>query len=144
MIREATVDWAPPSTGHLCVIAEIYHVEDIRESNNRGQENLHVGPTSSPAEVRFVIYNPTETPAAVYLELRQLIDPRDQESRLWASWIKHPDPQLLGPGEMTEAAVIIDPDPADVGAGAQAEFALTGFIGDQMIGGVNFVIVKGK
>jgi hypothetical protein len=148
-VREAEVPWSPSITGHVCLLVEIYHVEDINNANNRGQENCHVGPTSSPAVVDFQIWNPTSQPAMVYLELRQIrpkSDEKDEEmSKLvWASRLKHPDPQLIPPGQMKEAAVIIDPDKAikPVRPGRKAEFVLTGYIKGKMIGGVHFTITK--
>jgi hypothetical protein len=138
---DAEVVWAPPSTGHLCVKVEIYHVEDINEANNKGQENLHVGPTSSPAVVPFTVWNPTDRPAAVHLEVRQLLDPEQgQKQRLWATRIEHPDPQMIPPGKWRIAKIVIDPAPADAKRGDRARFALTAFISGRMIGGVNFVI----
>jgi hypothetical protein len=140
---DAEVRWAPPSTGHLCLMVEIYHVEDINTSNNRGQENCHVGPTASPAEVPFLIWNPTDEPAMVHLELRQVRRPvQEEQPRLWPAFIRQPDPQLIGPGEKREAWVIIDPQAADIRPGEEAEFALTGYIKGKMIGGVNFIIIN--
>jgi hypothetical protein len=141
-IEEAEVSWAPPSTGHLCVMAEIYHIEDINEDNNEGQENCHVGPTSSPAKVPFLVGNPTEYPGYVHLELRQIRTTSEQKDLLWESWIQQPDPQLLSPGDKREAWVIIDPGKADIRTGDEAEFALTGSMGGKVIGGVNFIIMK--
>ena len=141
-VREAEIEWAPPSTGHLCVKVEIYHIEDINESNNKGQENLHVGPTSSPTEVGFNIWNPTEEPAYVFLELRQLVpEGEERVNHLWGTWITHPVPQLIEPNGMTMGWVIIDPDYADIKEG-EAEFVLTGYINGEIIGGVNFIIQK--
>jgi hypothetical protein len=138
---QAEISWAPPDTGHLCMKIEIYHVEDINEDNNEGQENLHVGPTSSPAEVTFMIYNPTERPVAVYLEVRQLLTRgEEQQEPLWAVWIRHPDPQIIGPGEGREAMVVFDPEGSDVGPGGIARFVLTAFIDGEMIGGAQFEI----
>ena len=131
------------------MLVEIYHVEDIIISNNRGQENCHVGPTSSPAVVNFEIWTPPLQPAMVYLELRQIRSkPDDKDAEIsnlvWASSLKHPDPQLIPPGRMRAAAVIIDPDKAikPVRPGQKAEFALTGYIKGKMIGGVHFSITK--
>ncbi len=140
--EEAEVSWAPTSTGHLCIMAQIYHVEDINENNNKGQENTHVGPTSSPAKVSFLVGNPTKKPGYVHLELRQIRSPGEQQNLLWESWIRQPDPQLLLPGETREAWVIIDPGKADIRPGDKAEFALTGSMGGKVIGGVNFIIMK--
>lgn len=68
--------------------------------------------------------------------LRQLIAPAQQETeRLWETWIKHPDPQLIPPGERTEACVIMDPKLAQVRPGQQAAFALNGFINRRVVGG---------
>jgi hypothetical protein len=140
--EEAEVSWAPPSTGHLCIMVQIYHIEDINENNNMGQENTHVGPTSSPAKVPFQLGNPTKEPGYVHLELRQIRSTGEQKDFLWESWIRQPDPQLLSPGEKREAWVIIDPGKADIRPGDEAEFALTGSLGGKVIGGVNFIIMK--
>jgi hypothetical protein len=142
-VKEAEITWAPPDTGHLCMKIEIYHIEDINEDNNEGQENLHVGPTSSPAEVPFLIYNPTERPVAVYLEVRQLLTPGEEEQEpLWATWIEHPDPQTISPGEAREGVAIFDPKWTDVGPGAVARFVLTAFVDGEIIGGMQFRITN--
>lgn len=142
-VGTATVTWAPPTTGHLCVRADIYHVEDINTSNNMGQENCHVGPTSSPVEISFTLWNPTKEPAMIHLELRQLIKEGEQErTRLWGTWIKQPDPQLMKPGEKRDVSVTVDPDLADVKPGTTAEFALTAYSKKKVLGGANFIIYK--
>jgi hypothetical protein len=143
-IREAEIAWAPGSTGHICLLAEIYHLEDINEDNNHGQENCHVGPTSSPAKVAFLVWNPTDKPAAIYLELRQKVDEDDESAQpIWGSMIIHPEPQVIPPGEFGKASVIIDPDMVDIKRGT-VEFMLTGFINRRMIGGANFIIQHGN
>jgi hypothetical protein len=142
-VTPAETHWTTPGTGHLCVMVEIYHIEDINTDNNAGQENCHVGPTASPAEIRFEVWNPTKEPQMLYLELRQLPGTGTQEvSRLWGSAVIHPDPQLLMPGERREARVVIDPDKADVPRGTTVEYALTGFINGRIVGGANFRITK--
>jgi hypothetical protein len=142
-VAQAEVKWTTPGTGHLCVLADIYHIEDINPNNNYGQENCHVGPTSSPAKVRFTIWNPSKKPAMVYLDLRQIINPKQEQNHLWGSYIIHPDPQLLRPGEKREATVVIDPDVIkEVPSGEEVEYSLTGFIDGKMIGGDNFRIRK--
>ena len=142
---EATAQnsFTPPTTGHLCILVEIEHLEDTKITNNMGQENLHVGYSNSPTEVCFLVWNLTEVPAPVHLEVRQLIKPgMEKKERLWATWIKHPDPQILQPGHRGKACVIVDPDPADVRPGTRAEFAVTAFVGGKMVGGVNAIITK--
>lgn len=137
------VDFIPQATGHLCVKAEIDHVEDTKPENNQGQENLHVGFSSSPARVCFQVYNITKKSAPVHIEVRQLIQPKQQKrEKLWATWVEHPDPQILKPGEVAKACVVVDPDVADVPEGVEAEFAVTAFIGSEMVGGVNLLITK--
>ena len=129
--------------GHVCVKATIEHLEDTNLSNNEGQENLHIQYSSSPTTACFLFWNMTEHPAPIHLEVRQLIDPNQkQEERLWATWVEHPDPQILQPGNQGQACIIVDPDVADAQPGDQAEFAVTAFIGTQMIGGVNLIIIK--
>ena len=72
-----------------------------------------------------------------------MIDPRQYgKDRIWATAIRHPDPQVLAPGDRREAWVVIDPAPADVKRGMKAEFAVTAYIGGTMIGGVNAIITK--
>jgi hypothetical protein len=140
----AEKDWTPLSTGHLCLLTEVYHIEDINLDNNKGQENCSVGSTASPAVLEFIIWNPTDKPAMIFLELRQLVKSQgDYTSPLWGAWIEHPDPQLIPPGGKAIARVVIDPDKArKVEKGQSAEFVLTGYINDTMIGGVNFIVVK--
>ncbi len=135
-------DFTPPVTGHLCILVEYEHLEDNDVSNNMGQENLHVGYTSSPAEVEFTVWNRTKNPAPVYFEVRQLFDPKIIERIYWETWVKHPEPQILNPGERTTAAIVVDPEKAHMSVGAKGEFAVTCFINDKMIGGVNLVIIK--
>jgi hypothetical protein len=125
------------------VKAEIEHIEDINPANNQGQENLHVGFSHSPSEVCFTVWNPTKETAPVHLEVRQLITPGEQQrERLWATWVKHPEPQMLKPGQRGTACVVVDPAPADVKPGAKAVFAVTAFVGPTMIGGVNVEMTK--
>ncbi len=142
-VKEASVVWAPPSTGHLCLRAYIHHVEDINEENNFGQENCNVSPTSSPVKIQFYAWNPTDKAAAIHFEVRQLGDRQEGGTGpLWTTRIQHPDPQVIPPDEKVPVWIEIDPDPADVTKGQEAEFAVTGFIGGQMIGGINVIVYK--
>jgi hypothetical protein len=137
-------NFLPFVTGHVCVLVTLEHPEDSDTSNNSGQENLHVGYANSPAKACFTVWNRTNTAAPVHFEVRQLMGPK-QGKALWETWVKHPDPQILKPGETGEACVFVDPAKADVAVGATAEFAVTCFIGSTMIGGVNLLITnKGR
>ena len=99
-LAEASAEFTPSATGHLCIKATLEHMEDTKLTNNEGQENLHVGYTSSPAEVCFAVWNLGEFSAPVFVEVRQLIEPKMQEEeRLWPTWVKHPDLRVLEPGE---------------------------------------------
>jgi hypothetical protein len=139
----AAVQFSPPSTGHLCIQARVEHMEDITPDNNEGQQNLHVGYSSSPAKFSFLVWNETEEAAPVHLEVRQLFRPGEQEKRrLWATSVTHPNPQILPPGGRGEAWVTIDPKVADARRGEKAEFAVTAFVGSRMVGGVNAIITK--
>lgn len=142
----AKADWTPSITGHVCIKAEIYHVEDICSSNNKGQENCHVGTTTSPAKVEFTLCNPTDKPAMVFLEVYQH-QTMSQEGRpipLWGSFIVHTDPQLLKPGECYKASIIVDPDysKGKVMKGDVAKFTVSGYIDRTLIGGIDLEIVK--
>ena len=89
-----------------------------------------------------MIWNPTKQPAMVFLELRQRLPDAGGRRRLWGSAIRHPEPQLIGPGERAKAEVTLDPDIARAKRGEQAEFDLTGYINGKVIGGANFTITK--
>ena len=56
----AQTNFQPQATGHLCLQVNIEHLEDIDTTNNTGQENLHVGYSSSPAEACFKVWNLTK------------------------------------------------------------------------------------
>jgi Peptidase family C25/Propeptide_C25/Domain of unknown function DUF11 len=139
---EAQTDFQPPGVGHLCLQVTIEHVEDIDATNNVGQENLHIGFSHSAAEAPMTVWNPTDHPTPVYFEVRQLFDPAARNGRLWETSVRHPDPQMLNPGEAARAYVVVDPGRADVPQGTKAEFAVTCFIDGTMIGGVNLMITK--
>jgi hypothetical protein len=139
----ASAEFSPPATGHFCLVIKIDHKDETSLSDNTGQENLTVSYTQSPAEVCLDVINPTEHPAPVHLEVRQLITPgRLEEEKLWESWIRHPKPQVLQPGETARACLIVDPKHAEVPAGTPAEFAVTAFVGRKMVGGVNLRVIK--
>ena len=126
----------------MCILVEIYHVEDINEKNNEGQENCHAGTSSSPTSIPFKITNPTDEAGMVHFEIRQIgYDDVESQWELWPCWVEHPSPQLLGPGETCEIRAIVDA-PATALDRATAEFALTAYLRGEMIGGINFIITK--
>lgn len=140
---DAKIDWVPSPTGHLCIKILIDHIEDIYISNNSGQENCDVRPTSSPATVALNIWNPTEYPGATYFEIRQLYqNEAGSDEPLWETRVVHPDPQVLEPGSEGNAEIVVDPDWTYVEPGTEAEFAVTSFINGQMVGGVNLRVTR--
>jgi len=93
----AEIQWVPPITGHLCLKAEVTHVEDTVLSNNSGQENCHVGPVRSPARVSLDVWNPAADERAVFFEVRQLMPTIQTGGQVWDAEINHPDPQVIQP-----------------------------------------------
>lgn len=140
-VENGEASWTPPGTGHLCIMVRIAHLEDINSANNYGQENCDVGPTSSPRQVRFTVWNPTDASRAVYLVVRQHTESTPGEPvPLWLTTIEHPDPQVLRPGERGSASIILDPTPAKPRPGTMTEFSVDGYIGDLLIGGASFKV----
>ncbi|TLX70282.1 hypothetical protein E9993_22415 [Labilibacter sediminis] len=140
----AQVQWVPPITGHLCVKVEIYHNEDIYTSNNSGQENCNVGPTSSPLSVTFSVRNPSDVSRALHYEVRQLYPNKGKRvPPIWHTMIKHPDPQVLEPNAETEITVTADPDHTYVEPGVVTEFSVTNYLDGEIIGGVNLTTERG-
>ena len=133
---EASVSWTPTQTGHSCIVAEIDHPSDSNTNNNRGQENTDVRPAPSPVEISFDVTNPTDTAALVYLEVAQ-----GGGLDLWPDRIERPHPQVLEPGETQTATFTVDA-PADASPGESRTFTVTGTIDGEVIGGIEFQVVK--
>jgi hypothetical protein len=93
-----------------------------------------------------MVCNPTEKPAMVFFEVFQHreVDQEGMIMPLWGSFVKHPDPQLLKPGECTRAVIVIDPDFAQgkIRPGQTARFTVSAYIERQMIGGIELEIRK--
>ncbi len=107
----AEISWVPSPTGHLCIKVLIDHVEDIYVSNNSGQENCDVRPTSSPATVALNVWNPTDYPGATYFEIRQLyLNDEGNNEPIWETMVVHPNPQVLEPGSEGNAEIVVNPD----------------------------------
>ena len=141
-VTEVQTTFQPSATGHVCLQASIEHLEDIDGRNQTGQENLHVGYSSSPTKVCFTVWNPSAQPAPVHFEVRQLFEPSSKDRTLWHTWVEHPDPQFLRPGDRAKTCVVVDPGEAKVRPGAKAEFAVTCFVAGTMIGGINLIVIK--
>lgn len=136
--------WVPPTTGHLCVKVEIYHNEDTYSSNNTGQENCNVGPTSSPISVTLKVRNPDKEPRALHYEVRQIFPITGKRNPpMWQTKVKHPDPQVLNADAETEIIVTADPDYTYVEPGVVTEFAVTNYLDGEIIGGVNLTTERG-
>lgn len=142
-VSEAEIQWVPSSTGHLCIVGEIYHIEDINGDNNRGQENTDVGAANSPVEIPFELWNMSDEPAALHFELRQVMRPiLGEMQKIWGNWLIHPDPQIIPPGGKSDGKIVIDPDYGNINEGEKAEFALTAYIGKKMVGGLDVIVTR--
>lgn len=134
---QATVDveWTPSVTGHTCIVATIYHPWDENLGNNVGQENTDVKPVSSPGEIAFTIWNPTQTEALVYVETRQV-----GTQGLWSARVERDYPQVQTAGENRTATLVVDP-PADTSVGESRTFTVSCYIDGELIGGIEVEVV---
>jgi hypothetical protein len=131
--------WTPTITGHCCLVVEVHHPWDADLKNNKGQENTTVHWTSSPGEIQIGVYNPTDQPALVTLEVTQ----SDPNAELWATRIERPYPQVLDPnGHQMATLNIIAPESARTGE--TRTLSVTGTIDGEVIGGVEVQVVKDR
>lgn len=133
----ASVFWTPTLAGHCCIKVEIYHPSDSDLDNNKGQENCQVNHGSSPAVITFDVTNPTDAPALVYLEVTQI---NDMEN-IWGTKCSREYPQILNPLE-TQTATLVVNVPDDATIGETRIFTVTGSIKGDIIGGIDFNVVK--
>jgi hypothetical protein len=139
IVALARAVWTPMTTGHCCIVVEIDHPWDANLNNNKAQENTDVSAISSPAEVTFDVYNPTDAPALVYLEVTQN-DPCEP-GELWGTRIKREYPQVLEPGERQTATLeVLAPDKVETGE--SRTISVTATIDGETIGGVEIQVVK--
>ncbi|MHC4437210.1 MAG: LamG domain-containing protein, partial [Planctomycetota bacterium] len=135
----ASALWTPITTGHCCIVVEIDHPWDTNLKNNKGQENTDVHPITSPAEITFDVFNPTDARALVYLEVTQN-DPCEP-GELWGTRIQREYPQILEPGERQTATLeVLAPD--NVETGESRTITVTGTIEGETIGGVEIQVIK--
>jgi len=132
---EASVEWTPITTGHVCIRVEIYHLLDSNPDNNKGQENTKVANVSSPGEVEFIVENPTNKTGLVYLELTQT--GRERGEPIWGTEIEREYPQILKPGGSQEVKVRIDA-PDDAKIGDSRTFSIDAILDGEVIGGIEF------
>jgi hypothetical protein len=132
----AETRWTPQETGHSCIVAKINHQWDENLENNKGQENTDVHPVSSPGTITFDVYNPTGEFVLPYLVARQL-----GSGDVWETEIRRDPPQHQGPGEIRKATLYINP-PIDIPTGERRTFTVSGYIGGELIGGLEIEVVK--
>lgn len=135
---EVTIDWTPPRTGHVCLQTRIDYADDTNTNNNIGQENCQVGVSHSPATVLLKLWNPTQNSAQVNLVLRQLTN---NGGLIWPAAVQQPDIQTIAPDDFRDISLSIDPSIINVQEGSE-EFSLSGYIDNQLIGGINFIVLK--
>jgi len=137
----AEVDWTPTITGHVCILATIYHPWDkdlyIDTNFNCGQENTHVARLSSPVNVSFTVNNPTVKTALIYLEARQIRGGSD----IWPARITRDFPQIQRPNENKTVILTIDA-PEYIQEGETRTFVVNAYIGSLLIGGIEIVFEK--
>jgi len=133
---QANVYWTPTTTGHCCIVAEIHHPSDSNTNNNKGQENTQLCPITSSKEISFDVSNPTNTTALVYLEVTQ-----SGGLEMWETRIEPPYPQVLNPNETNITTLMVNvPDWASIGE--NRTITVTGTIDGEIIGGIDFQVVK--
>lgn len=131
----AEADWTPAVTGHVCLLVTLAHPWDSNLDNNRGQENTHVQPVSSPGAFTFSLWNPANTSALIYLEARQVMG-----ASIWPAQLKRDYPQVQAPGtERTVTLTVIAPSSAQ--DREVHRFTINAYINDTLIGGIEVDVV---
>ena len=142
---QAQVTWTPATTGHVCIKAIIEHnAYDIDWNNNEGQENTHVSPTHSPANVTIPVTNPTTTNQTIYIELveRGYSDQGLPNVTLWPTQVLRAYPQVQSPGETKNITITVD-TPAGTKPGEIRYFTATCYLQNgTLIGGIDFEIME--
>jgi hypothetical protein len=138
-IAVARAVWTPITTGHCCIVVEIDHPWDANLNNNKAQENTDVAAITSPAEVTFDVYNPTDARALVNLEATQT-DPCEP-GELWGTRIEREYPQVLEPGERQTATLEVQA-PENASTGESRTISVTATIDGETIGGVEIQVIK--
>ncbi|MHA2076726.1 MAG: C25 family cysteine peptidase [Candidatus Thorarchaeota archaeon] len=134
---EAEVDWTPEVTGHICVLVDITHPWDVNLDDNQGQENTDVHPVSSPGTVELIAGNPTDAPALVYIEVRQLGNLND----IWNVTVERDYPQELEPRTNQTVRFVVDaPESAELNE--TRTFIVNMYIDGELMGGVQIEVVK--
>lgn len=133
--KEVSIPWAPTIPGHICLNATVFHLNDENLNNNVGQENTDVSVLESPGESWFLVGNPTDEDASVYLEVRQQCSLDD----IWSAEIvglSHQD--IPSGGEENISLQIISPP--GVPEGEARLFTVSLYINGEYQGGIS---VKG-
>ncbi|MHC4742024.1 MAG: C25 family cysteine peptidase [Planctomycetota bacterium] len=137
----ASAIWTPILTGHCCINVDIYHGSDSDMSNNKGWENTRVKPISSPTEIPFTVYNTTENPGVVELELTQRDAFEPYLDEVWETYIERSCPQTLEPDEGQTAILHVNA-PESAYIEQRRILSLTARINGEVIGGIEFELVK--
>jgi hypothetical protein len=134
--KTAQIDWTPSVTGHNCIKVTIDQYWDEDWDNNVGQENTHVQPVSSPAEISFTLTNPMQMPALIYLEATYL-DGRE----MWPAVIHREYPQVIEPFQNDTVVFIIEvPDQID--EGTKGYYKIDAYLDDYLLGGIEVEVEK--
>jgi hypothetical protein len=134
----AEADWTPAVTGHVCLLVTIAHPWDSNLDNNRGQENTHVQPVSSPGAFTFTLWNPANTSALIYLEARQVMG-----GSIWPAQLKRDYPQVQAPGAERAVTVTVTA-PSSAQHREIHRFTISAYINDTLIGGIEVDVVVNR
>ena len=130
--------WTPSVTGHTCLMITLTHPSDSNLENNKGQENTHVNPVSSPGETSFMIENPTGTVGTPFVNVRQVGDPN---ITIWENAINRTYPQVLGPGGNQTATLWFNA-PETAAVGEDRVIVVDVYLYGELIGGIEVTVEK--
>ncbi|MFW9910519.1 MAG: hypothetical protein ACFFEF_18335, partial [Candidatus Thorarchaeota archaeon] len=102
--------WNSTVNGRICLLVNITSIDDIKSSNNQGQENIDVSESMYLSLAEFMIANPTPSKGYPFIELRQ--ECKDVE--IWNASIIDYSSELLDSGEsISPDFLLIFPASAD-------------------------------
>ena len=135
----AKVPWTPTMTGHKCIKASVYHINDENENNNEGQENTDIAPAKSPGESTFRVGNPPDAGADAYVFLK--VRQQGGFSDYWEATIEDYSSQRLAPGTHENVTLfVVIPD--NVTVGSWRLFIINLYIDGEFVDGLSVNVTK--
>ncbi|MFW9958085.1 MAG: C25 family cysteine peptidase [Candidatus Odinarchaeota archaeon] len=127
----AIIPWLPTQSGHICLNTTVFHPNDMNLKNNVGQENTDVARLQSPGKSWFLVGNPTDKSASVYLEVRQQCSIDD----IWGAEIMGLSYQEILPGDFENISLEVTSPPGTNG-GEKRLFIVSLYIDGIYYGGL--------